>query len=52
MLVPLVQTKQGFVSISNLSQFIDFYNFAPVMISKIRHKNESSSDLFIKASRP
>ena len=50
MLVPLILIKPGYVSISNVGQFIDFYNFAPVAISKIRHKNETSSELNLKAS--
>jgi hypothetical protein len=48
MLLPLIQTRPNFVSIASLSQFIDYYNFAPVYIQDIRHKNESSHDLDLK----
>ena len=48
MLLPLIQTEPGFVSIGNLSQFIDFYNFAPVLTSNVRHKNETSTELYLK----
>lgn len=54
MLVPLIRVGEdiaqgeklaNYVSIGKLSQFIDFYNFAPVLISQIRHKNDTSGDL-------
>ena len=42
MLLPLIETDEKMVSIKLLSEFIDYYNFAPVTISLIRHKNETS----------
>lgn len=59
MLLPLIETSWSgtesqnvddspnckYVSIGKLSQFIDFYNFAPVLVSSIRHKNDTSGDL-------
>lgn len=36
---------EDFIQIEKLAKFIDFYNFVPIMINKIRHKNDSSDDL-------
>ena len=36
---------QHYVSISKLSNFIDFYNYVPVKATDIRHKN-TTSDAF------
>ena len=33
------------MQIEKLAKFIDFYNYVPIMINKIRHKNDSSDDL-------
>lgn len=47
MLLPLILdgSHPGNVSIGNISQFIDFFNYVPVLIKDIRHKNDSSADL-------
>ena len=39
MIIPLVQTCEKNVSIPQLSAFIDFYNYAPLMMGTIKHKN-------------
>lgn len=36
---------EDFIQIEKLAKFIDFYNYVPIMINKIRHKNDSSDDL-------
>ena len=55
MLLPLILIDQNdkyeYVSIGKLSQFIDFYNFAPILISSIRHKNDTSGDLSLFMGR-
>jgi len=33
------------MSIGKLSQFIDFFNFVPIKVADIRHKNTTSEDL-------
>jgi len=35
------------VSIGKLSSFIDFYNYVPLYFQTIRHKNQSSEDLYL-----
>ena len=50
MVIPIIEVEDGDettkdVSIAKLSQFIDFYNYAPLMMCKIKHKNDSSEDL-------
>ena len=49
MTIPIIEVEDGEgpndVSIAKMSQFIDFYNYAPLMMSKIKHKNDSSEDL-------
>lgn len=41
-----------YVSIGKLSSFIDFYNYVPMMYSSIKHKNESSTDLYLYMGKP
>jgi hypothetical protein len=41
------ENTEDSVQIDKLSKFIDFYNYVPVMIHKIRHKNDTSDDLGI-----
>lgn len=36
---------EEYIQIEKLGKFIDFYNFVPIMINQIRHKNDSSDDL-------
>ena len=57
MLVPIISADQkifeerkdinvnDFIQIEKLGKFIDFYNYVPIMMNKIRHKNDSSDDL-------
>ena len=45
MIIPLVQVCEINVSIPQLSAFIDFYNYAPLMMTSIKHKNQTSQDL-------
>jgi hypothetical protein len=45
MIIPLVQVCDSNVSIAQLSQFIDFYNYVPLMMNSVKHKNETSADL-------
>ena len=53
MLLPIIlgdnKTDSGgdAVSIGNLSSFIDFFNYYPFVMSVIRHKNDSSEDLYL-----
>lgn len=58
MLLPIIKTveeKDGdvseFVSIGKLTNFIDFFNYVPLIISTIRHKNDSSEDLYLYMGR-
>ena len=50
MLLPLVveddDKEAKVVSIAKLSKFIDFFNYVPTMVNKIRHKNATSDDLY------
>lgn len=36
---------EDYIQIEKLAKFIDFYNFVPIMINQIKHKNDSSDDL-------
>ena len=58
MLLPLIQAEPDpqneadkdyvdCVSIGKLSSFIDFYNYVPLYFQTIRHKNQSSEDLYL-----
>ena len=45
MLIPVIQADEVNVSIGKLSNFIDFFNYYPLMVSSIKHKNTTSDDL-------
>ena len=57
MLVPIISADQkifeerkdinvdDFIQIEKLGKFIDFYNYVPIMMNKIHHKNDTSDDL-------
>jgi hypothetical protein len=49
MLLPLIMDESHAenVSIDKMSRFIDFFNYVPVLIADIRHKNNSSTDLYL-----
>ena len=58
MLIPIIKTieedngeVQEFVSIGKLTNFIDFFNYVPLVISEIKHKNDSSEDLYLYMGR-
>lgn len=51
-LLPLIQAEsedgsQEWISMNKLTTFIDFFNFYPFMLKQIRHKNNTSKDLFL-----
>jgi len=41
------ETANASVSIGKLSNFIDFFNYFPLMMNKIKHKNDTSQDLYL-----
>lgn len=53
MLLPIIQCEETTdndeeaVSIGKLSNFIDFFNYYPLAISTIKHKNDTSEDLYL-----
>lgn len=51
MLLPLISIDIDKVSIGKLSLFIDFYNYYPVLVHKIRHKNDTSKDLYLYTAK-
>lgn len=68
MLLPIIQAQEedfeaggvkisgnsfsDFVSIAKLGNFIDFFNYFPFMMSCIKHKNDSSGDLYLYMGKP
>ena len=41
------EEESTYVSISKLSNFIDFFNYVPFYITSIKHKNDTSKDLYL-----
>jgi hypothetical protein len=41
------KTISDYVSIAKLSSFIDFFNYFPFMIQDIKHKNDTSEDMYL-----
>lgn len=41
------ENGEEFISINKLGRFIDFYNYAPIFVHKVRHKNLCSEDFVI-----
>lgn len=39
LIIPIIQVDEHDVSIAQVSQFIDFFNYAPLMIGAVKHKN-------------
>ena len=47
MIMPVIEAdgEPEAVSIAKISSFIDFFNYAPIIFSKFKHKNATSEDL-------
>jgi len=45
-----VDTNKKMVSVQQLTQFIDMFNYYPIQVNKLRQKNDSNELTFVMSS--